>query len=182
MDTLVALPASISAGTTVTYRRTLADFPANGGWTLKLYLAGIGTANVTAAGDGADFVVTLSATVTAALAPGVYQYLERVTKAAEVHDVSRGSVNVAPDLTAATPGSAQSWEEKTLTVVEAKLSGRMGSGIDDYQIGSRLVRYIPIVDLMKMRAELKAQVAAQRNVGRAGRAVLVTFPPTGFDR
>jgi len=66
--TLTALPARFDAGTTVKYTRTLADFPANGGWSLALYISGAAYFTVAGSASGASFDFTIAATKTATVA------------------------------------------------------------------------------------------------------------------
>lgn len=175
-----ALPESFAAGTTVSYRRSLPDFPADDGWALALYLAGAGTLNVAGAPNGADFDVTLAAAATAPLPPGAYTWIERVSKAGEVYDVARGAVTVLADVATAAPGALQSWEERTLTVVQAAIDGQLTSGMASYQIGNRAVSKIPMKDLLQLRVQLKAAIDRKAR-GGASRRRLVTFTPVGFD-
>ena len=181
MSDLVQIPDSFSAGSTVEYVKTVPDYPA-GAWSLKLILAGKSTLTVNATAEGSSFNVTITPAQSAGLCAGVYQYVERATDGTIVKDLGRGTVTVTPNLETAGDGDLQTWEEKTLAVIEAKLAGRVDSSIDEYVIGSRQVRYIPLDDLLKWRDKLAARVAAQKSPGRAGRSVLVTFPRTGFDR
>lgn len=182
MQTLTAMPDTLTAGTTVSYTRAVPDYPATDGWTLTLYLAGKSVLNVAATPSGSDYAVALTAAQTAGLAAGVYTWVERVTKGAEKHDVGRGVVAVLDDPSTATAGSQQSWEEKTLEVVEAALSGQMTSAIASYQIGNRAVAKIPARELWQIRNALKAAVAQQRNPGRFGRPILARFTGTGYDQ
>lgn len=177
---LTSLP-NFNAGSTVSYRRSLADYPADDGWVLTLYLAGGSVVNAAAVADGADHVVTISATQTSGLAPGVYRYLERVVKGDDKRDVGVGSIEVGRDLATAGPGDAQTWEEKTLAVLEAKFTGRLTADIEEYQIGGRAVKHIPIEDLRALRNELTATVARQKSPGRISRPVLARFTGTGFN-
>lgn len=177
------LPSSISAGTTIAYRRSVADYPASAGWTLKLSLAGPSVLTVTAVAAGDAYDVTITAVQTAALLPGTYTWLERVENAGPTlkHDVGRGSVTVLPDVAAATAGSLQSWEERTLTVVELAISGQLTSGMASYQIHGRAVSKIPMEDLLKLRNQLKAAIAA-RKTGAISQTILTRFVPPGFDQ
>lgn len=169
------LPDTIDAGTTVTYRRSVPDYPANQGWALTLYLAGKAVLNVAAVAAGADFDVTLTAAQTAGLTPGVYTWLERVVKASEKHDVGRGQVTLLADVATATPGSLQSYEEKTLEILELAISGQLTSGIESYQIAGRAVSKIPVKDLLALRGQFQAAVDAQRGKGGGLRSILVSF-------
>lgn len=176
MQALTAMPERFPAGTTVEYTRTFADFTPAGGWALRLHLAGASVLSKSAAPSGDSFVVTLTASETAKLAAGTCRWVERVTHGdGRLLDVASGSVVVTADLAAARAGDLQSWEEKTLAIVEAALAGRLTSDIESYQILGRAVSKIPAKDLLRLRGELRATVSAQRNRGRTGRVHRVTF-------
>ena len=173
-DQLTALPDVIDAGTTVTYTRTLGDFPASAGWTLTLYLAGASIANAAGTPSGDNFIVTIPAGTTANLVAGTYHWVERVTKAGQVFDAASGTVVVRPNLATATAGDFQSWAEKTLPIVEAAIAGQLDEGMAEYQIHSRAVKLIPLEELMKLRAQLTAALA-QKRTGRFTTPVAMRF-------
>ena len=175
MTALTQLPTSFAAGTTVTYTRTIPDYPATAGWTLSLRLSGIDVLAQNATASGADYVVTLTAAATAPLHAGLYVFEERVTKGAEVYTVASGNVTVTANLATAGAGDLQSWDEKTLAVVEAALAGRLTSDLESYQIAGRAVTKIPIKDLLELRNQLSARVARMKNNGGIGRRHLARF-------
>lgn len=176
-DTLTEMPDSFAAGTTVTYRRTVAAYPAGGVWNLTVYLSGVSTLAKVAGQDGEEYVVTLTAAETATLGAGKYQWVERVVKSPEVFEVASGTVVVEPNIATAAAGSMQTWEEKTLVVVEAALTGKLTADMESYSIHGRTVNKIPTRELMQIRAELKRAVNAQRNPGKLGPTVLAQFVP-----
>ena len=175
MDALTQMPEAITAGTLVKYQRSFSDFPADQGWALAVYLRGKGTANATANANGSAFDVTLSASASAALPPGSYIWTERVTKATEVYDVASGLVTVLLNPATAGAGDSQTWEEKTLALVETAITALSTGGVESYQVGTRAVTKIQLPELKKFRGELIGVVRMQRNGGRAGRQHLVTF-------
>lgn len=174
-ETLYALPCSIDAGTTVSYTRTFLDYPATS-WTLTLYLNGAAVATSKAAvPSGNSFVVTLSATDTAALAAGTYRYVERVTKAGEAYDVARGEVRVLPNLTGAAAGALLSHAEKTLAIINLAIEGRLTADLESYSVGGRTVNKIPTAELEKLRGKYEAIVYREHNPGKLSRTVYFHF-------
>lgn len=178
VSTLSALPAAFLAGTTVKYTRSLADYPATGGWTLKLALAGPAAFSKDAAASGADHAVELTATDTV-LAPGVYQWSEQVRNGAGViYEVASGTVVIRANPGSATGASQQSWAEKTLAVVEAAIAGTLAGGLQSYQIHGRAVNRIPLEDLLKLRNTLRAQVAREQYGAEPMSSVRIRFSGT----
>lgn len=175
MPTFVELPTSISAGTTVVYTRTPADFKPTAGWTLALHVAGKSklTKNATSSGD--TFTITLTAADTANLAPGVYQWQELATKAGEVYPVAYGQVTVTPNMATAAAGDLQSWEEKALEVVEAALIASAGSDVVSYQIHGRGVTRGTRESAAAYCDWLRRRIQRRRNGGKVGQRIPIRF-------
>jgi len=170
------MPDPITAGTTITYTRTYADFPASS-WALKLILAGKSILAVDAVASGSDFVITITPAQSAILDAGNYQWVERVTSAGVVHDAASGTVVVKPNLATASAGSLQSADEKMLEIVELAISGQLTDGIASYQIAGRMVSKIPIDELLRLRTGLRQAVKAA-GTGTPSRPVRFRFPGT----
>lgn len=176
---LTAMPETITAGLTVKYTVTHSDYPASDGWALKLYLAGISVItpiNGNASGDA--FAVTLSSAVTATLKAGTYTWRELVTKSGETYEAASGVVRVLPDIAQAGAGDFQSADEKMLAIVEAALEGRLSQDMESYSIAGRAVTKIPASELLAIRSQLKAAVAARARGDKWGRTVKVRFTGT----
>jgi hypothetical protein len=173
-----SVPALITAGTTVKFRRSFMDYAASDGWSYTFALAGPASLSKAGAPSGDAFEVTLAAVETAGLSPGGYRYSEIVSKAGEVFEVGRGVLEVQPDLAAAQGDSALSHAERTLLVIEAALEGRLPSGMETYQIAGRAISKMKIKELMELRGQYAALVWKQRNPGKLGPTVEVTFGET----
>ena len=179
MQTLTEFPESFAAGTTVKYTRSLSDYPANDGWTLAVHLRGRtveGSANATVAASGADYVVTFPATVTASLPAGGYTWIERVTKAGEVNDPATGTVDVTPNVAAATAAGLQTHAARTLAALQAKLEGRVTADQETLQVDGMAISRIEIDKLEALVRRYQAKVNAERRGG----GVRVT--PIAFSR
>jgi len=181
---LTVLPAQFAAGTTVCYRRRLADYPASDGWTLEVYLAGASVLAKTAAADGDDFVVTIAATDTAGgFVPGFYKWVERVSGVGgEVYEVATGTVTVLPNLTEATAGSEQEWIERAVVALRAHIEGRLPAGMESYQIAGRVVAKMPVKEAVGLLTTFESRLASLKNPGSFTRTVLVSFTGPGFER
>lgn len=179
MDPVSAIPESFTAGTTLKLRRTHSSYPASDGWTMQFYLAGAQVATVAGVAAGDSFDVTLPAATTAPLPPGMYRWVERVSKAGETYDAATGLVTLNRNLAAAGAGDAQSWEEKAVVVLQASISGTLEDGMSGYQIAGRSVQTIPLEEQMKLLAQLTALIRRRRSGGRIGRQHLINFLPPG---
>lgn len=173
------MPLEFVAGTTVKFTLSSGDYPANAGWTAKLYFAGksvivplVGTAS------GADFAFTMSATVTAALKPGAYQWRVLATKAGEVYTAESGTVDVLQDLSQAGEGDAQTFAEKALALVELRLLGRYVEDMESFAVAGRVVSQIPQSELLAVRDRLREEIRLAGAGGQFIRDVRVTFSGT----
>lgn len=169
-------PSKITAGMTFKVLRSFNDFPVSDGWSLAVYIVGPSILGpVAATTSGSSFSVVLSTTDTGSLAAGTYTVREIATKSGESYVASSSVLVVEQNIASAAAGDMQSWEEKTLVVVEAALSGRLTSDMESYQIAGRMVTKIPIRDLLKIRGELIAAIRAQRSPGTFGSEVKIYF-------
>lgn len=179
MGTLTALPPTFAAGTTVRYRRSYPEHPASAGWALKLHLNGEkSVAHIDAVADGDDFVLTLSATATAALEPGPYKWAEWVTKVGEdTLDPAKGDVTVTVNFATAVAGATLSWARRELAIIQKIKEGRIDADVQAYQIGDRLWTNIPIELVWAREAYLLRVIAAEERGSVIGSIPVAFLPP-----
>jgi len=176
MAIMTAMPTSFSKGTTVIYTRTISGYPASGGWSLAVHIAGKSKLSKGAVASGDSFVVTLTAADTDTLAASNYTWLERATNlAGEVYDVATGIVAVTPNVATAAAGDLQSWEEKALEIVEAALLASVGSNLVSYQIHGRSAVTVDRNDAIRFRDSLVRRIQRRRNGGKIGQTIHVAF-------
>lgn len=157
-------PKNFTAGDTVKWTKSVADYPASAGWALS-YAFINAAAKFTASGvaNGADFDVTISATTSASITAGDYYWEAYVTKASERFKVGSGTVKVKPNLATATTLDARSHAKKTLDAIEAVIEGRATVDQQEYQIGNRSLKRMPIADLIVFAEKYRAMVRAEEN-------------------
>jgi hypothetical protein len=190
-----SVPDHFPAGTTVKFTRSLNDFLPSDGWAYTIYLNGL-TQKFNKAATVVDgiFQIELIPTDTASLNPGPFRYAERLTNSVtgEVYDITGDElvINIEPNVASAAAGVFNTWEERTLVIVEAALSGRLTSDIETYQIAGRSVSKIRISELRTIRGQLRAAIWRQNNPGQLGVPHRVAFtletespvyPPTWQD-
>jgi hypothetical protein len=181
---LSTLPESFAAGTTVRYRKSLSDYPASAGWTLRLHLAGASVLAKAAVADGDEFVVTIAAADTGpAFGAGLYKWVERVSNAGgEVYEVASGIVTVLSNLAEATEGSEQEWLERAVAALKAHIEGRLPAGMESYQVAGRVVSKMPTKEAVDLLTSFESRLARLANPDFVTRSVLVSFTGPGFDR
>ena len=189
------VPDHFPAGTTVTFTRSFGDFSPADGWGYVIYLNGL-TQKVSKAATVLNnvFTIVFVPADTAALNPGPYRYAERLTNSitGEVYDVTGDNlvINIGLNVGSAAAGAFNSWDERTLAVINAAISGRLTADIQAYQIAGRSVSKIPIKELRQIRGELIAAIWRQNHPGQLGIPYRVQFglepetndyPPTWTD-
>jgi len=183
MTTLTAMPASFSAGTTLTYERTLPELPTSTtGWQLSVYLAGPGVAqqlNIAAVANVCT--VLISAVDTANLPPGGYQYFERaveIAPGARVFDIETGTISIEPNLASAIAGSAMTFEAKVLAALKAKLEGRLTTDQETLQVEGTAIARIRFEQLERLIDKYQAIVELQERPDSAIGSIEISFGRT----
>lgn len=179
---LTAIPPQLVSGTQYTYRRSSAEFLPSDGWTLWLYIAGKSylAKQFTAVGD--EYEITLTSAEMAALAAGNYLWEERAINGTEKHRFAFDSLQVFPDLAAATAGSLESRNAKILRAIRAAIDIRMGIGgagtdlVKSYSIGNRSFDKEPIETMLSLEARYAMAVTREASPGKFGPTVKVRFP------
>ncbi len=166
------VPATLTAGNTWQWTQRLSDYApteTGGTWALSYAIAGIGALPWDASwvtDDGAVWTVAIPATSTANLPAGRYEWLAIVTGgggyAGRRHTPVAGTLLVAANPEQWQQGDRQPWVEKTLAVIEEVLAGRITGDVQAYQIGTRSVTSIPILELYALRTRLQHELQRLR--------------------
>ena len=189
------VPLHFPAGTTVKYTRSLDDFAPSDDWGYTIYLNGL-TAKFNKAAtvqDPATFLIEFVPADTASLPPGPYRFAERLVNSdsGETYDIAGDTLVliIEPNVASSAAGAFQTFEERTLAVLEAAISGNLTGGIQSYQIAGRAVSKYQMSELMTLRGMFRAAVWRQEHPGQLGVPYKVVFgvegesqfPPTWVD-
>jgi len=178
VQTFTAMPESFAAGHSFTLTKSFPDHTGAGGWTITLFFAGasVGSVQGNDVGGGQwSWDVVKGETVT--FPPGTYRWdLRGVKSASEEVVLASGLTTITRNLSTAAAGDAQSWEEKTLALVETAIADIVAGKIQSYTIAGRGAERLGLEDLKKLRGELAEAVRYQRT-GVSGRQHLVNFLP-----
>lgn len=167
-------PASINAGNTAKWQKSLVEYPASAGWVLTYELVNAQqriTFGSEPAGD--DHLVNVAAATTAAWTPGAYEWRASAALGSEIYTVASGRMQVAPAF--GTAVDARSQVRRTLEAIEATLEGRASSATAEYQIAGRALKYIPVPELLTLRDRYRRDLAAEEDAS----AVLAGGAPRG---
>ena len=162
-------PTHAVAGDTWLWTQTFGEYPSSEGWALSYAFRGASLLETTSGEvsySGTTATVTIAASRTADLTPGTYYWTATATGsgsyAGRVHTASTGVLEVTRNLSLAAEGEALTWEEQTLSVVEAALTGKVTDDMASYMIAGRQVVTIPLNELRSLRSSLKRAIARQR--------------------
>lgn len=171
-------PKTIHAGSSYSWSKSLSDYPASDGWTLKYSIVNCDNQfDVTAVANGDDYDVTIATTDSAEYVEGAYKFVGYVEKAGERVQVYGADLVIRPDFTNA--ADMRSYAERVLEAVEAVIEGTASKDQQSVMIdGQTLVRR-PVADLITLRDRFKREVESERRaqdaasgVGGSGRVQL----------
>ena len=174
-------PAEITPGETLEWTKEFDSFPASE-WTLKYYFRGAGQGlDAVATADGETHIVLVPAASTASLVAGAIYWQAWVEQGAEKHLVESGQATVKPSLAALAEDATfdgRSDVKRILDAVDAMIAGKATRDQQEYQIGNRMLRRIPLADLINLRKHYAGLYAKERR--RAG-GLFIRNIETRFD-
>ena len=180
MKRLYPEPTEIIIGDTITWKRRAVqaisendngtiettDIKASEGWALKFVAVGrLGaiTINATADTENAnDFSFTAAAATTGAYTAGDYQWQIVATKTTTRYTIATGIVTVSDNIAGRSAAyDNRSHAKKVLDAIEAVLENRASATDQSYTIAGRSITKIPLQDLMRLRAQYKAEYESE---------------------
>lgn len=173
MDVATIEPSTITAGDTVSWKKTLPDYPATAGWALTYAIKGpTAIAAITAAASGDDHLISITAAATTAWAAGDYWWTGYVTKGSERHQVASGTLKVRPNLaTVSSTYDGRSHVKKTLDALEAVIEGRASKDQMAYTIQGRSLSRIPPAELLTWRDKYLREHQAEQQAERVSKGL-----------
>lgn len=180
-------PTAITAGDTVAWDKTLADYPAGAGWTLSYVLVRPGARiAITSTPTGDAHRVAVAASASAGWAAGRYEWQAFVERASERFTVGRGVVTVAPNLAAAGPAGVdtRSAARAALDAMDEALRVYGSKAyLQSYAIGGRQQTFRNPAEFLAFRSKLQGEVKREEAAGRlragigGGKSLQVRFRP-----
>ena len=162
-------PASLIAGDTAKWLKTLSDYPATAGWVLTyILISATNKYTFTASASGSDHLVNVPAATTGAWNSGSYAWRASVSLAGEVYTVASGTITVQAAFSVATLDN-RSFARIALANIETYLKDANNLAAARYSIAGREIHKTPIGDLLKARDKYRVEVAqedAAANVDR----------------
>lgn len=98
--------------------------------------------------------------------PGEYTWFARITDGDDVKTLSRGVIKILPDFGSEDTYDARSPVKKTLDAIIAMIEGRATKEHEEYTIGNRSLKLIPITELLTLRDRYQADYNRELNQER----------------
>ena len=161
-------PTRITAGDTITWLKSLADYPATDGWVLAYTLINAAAKiTITATASGADHLVSVSAATSTGYAAGTYSWQATVTLGGVRHTLATGSIVIAANMAAATLLDGRTSARKALDAVNALLETYGSKAyMQAYEINGRSQKFHTPGEFLAFRSQLQAEVAREENAAR----------------
>lgn len=177
------VPLQLEAGNSASFLLSYPDFPV-GSYTLTFVLSQGGSAPsvITATTSGSSFLVSVSTTVSAALAPGVCQFAAYATASGVRYTAQTGAITILPNL-AVTP--TPTFAQTMLTALQTVLATFAATDKIKVNFNGQEFERANILEYQKQFTFWQARVlseqaalAAQRGEGTGGR-IAIQFGPVG---
>jgi hypothetical protein len=164
-------PSIIVAGDSVSWTKSVQDYPATDGWTLNYSFQRLGSTatpiSIEADPDGAGYSVALDNSDTANYVAGNYIWTAFVDDGdTERHRVATGTLTILANPAAALGSTHAS---RTLALIDLAIEGRVPRGLTEFSIQGQQITKIAIADLVKLRsiyAEWVRNEVAQDRINR----------------
>lgn len=161
-------PAVITAGDSYTWQQSLDDYPASA-WTLKYRLINAaGKIDITATAIGADHLVTLTPTTTAAYTAGDYTWTKWVEKTGYRITLAAGTVTVNPNIAALSTLDARSDAAiivDQLTAAYKTYTASQGH-VAEYEIAGRRMKFRGSAEILDQLNHWKSILASEKRAER----------------
>lgn len=163
-------PEEIQAGDTLKFTITLADYPADDGWTLtyRLTSATAQIAAFAASADGSSHAVSVAATTTADWAAGLYELRGQVEKSGEKYTTHVSNVQVLADLMAdnASGNDQRTHARKALSNVETAIEALASGTNQTFVINGESYSRKDLEQLTRVRDRYRQEVANEEALER----------------
>lgn len=160
------MQSELIVGDSLNMLDTYADYPASEGWVLKTTftprLSTSAKITLTAVAEGDNYRTQVAPASTSSWVPGDYSVHQTIEKSGQRITVATGKLKLLPDPAVVAPGyDDRSHLEKVIANIEAMLEGKTSKDVQEYSIAGRMLKHIPINELLTLRDKYKHQLAAE---------------------
>lgn len=157
-------PANFTAGDTVKWTKSLADYLPADGWVLSYAIVQASVQKTITATDNGDgtHLATITATDSGGYATGIWSWQAYVTKASERYTVANGTFEVLANFADQGSGyDARSHVKKVLDALEATILGKASKDQISISVQGRSLSKMTPEQLIKWRDIYKAEYARE---------------------
>lgn len=161
---LTSEPTAIAAGDSLSFTKSLADYPVADGWGLLYCFRGkdLVALDVASTTSNGLHIVTLAAAETSLLTPGKYTLVGYAKNGSERVTIFNGFVVVTPNIESAVDGQdTRTQARRTLDNINAVLESRASSSILSSTVDGTSLGRIPHSELLKLRDYYQRLVDAE---------------------
>lgn len=154
-------PLSFTAGDTVAWTKSLADYSAADGWVLNYRLINAaGKIDIVSSASGSDHAVNVAASTTANYSAGIYSWQAFVTKASDRYTVGTGTLEISPNLAAEATGfDSRSPAQKCLDELNTAFATYGNKAYtQSYSIAGRAMTFNSPGDFLAFRSKVQQEV------------------------
>lgn len=169
-------PAVITAGDTIQWQISLADYPASAGWVLKYAMvSSLGVIAITSAAAGDDHLITISAAASSAYGAADYKFQKYVEKGSgetlERATLAGGSITIVAALSALTVATdTRTQNRRILDAINMAIEGRSSRTDLEYEISTgastRKIKSMTVDQLLLARDRYTLAVWREQNPGK----------------
>ncbi len=163
-DPLTSMPDTVRLGDTLSVKFSLADFPADDGWTATVYWIGVLTdySKATTA-SGSDHLLSLTPTETNDnLNVEQMQWNIQVVKGTDKYTPDNGTQDGLVNFSTAAAQDLRSSNQKVLDAIVATIENRASLDQQEYTIKDRQLKRMTIEELLKFQSIYEARVASDK--------------------
>ncbi|MCX2780418.1 hypothetical protein [Microbulbifer thermotolerans] len=175
-------PRKFIAGDSVSWTRSIPEYPASEGWELNYRMVSVGQSHtISATTDGDEYQVSLTSADTSSWAAGEYELVAMVSNGSDRYTVDRLRVVVKPN-PASDSYDPRSFEEKLLAELEKLLQGKATKDKLTVTVEGQTIGRYTWAELMAAEKYYRGRVNSQRRLererrtGRKSNRVLVKMP------
>lgn len=174
---LDAIPKTITAGESVSWRVSLADYPASSSWVLTYTLVkSDNQIQIAAAASGADHLVEIPYTTTQAYDPGEYDYQAHVSNGTERYRVGSGKIEILADFAVQVDGyDNRDWLDTSIEALQASIQSRASKTQLSQTVGGVQIQHMSLTDQINALRELKNIRAGKKIAKRGLKSIRVSF-------
>ena len=162
-------PSQIQAGDTLTWTKSLDDYPADDSWVLSYRLINASNKfDITTSASGSDHLVSVLASATTSYTPGNYNLLSWVTKGAERYSLPSRKVEVLPNLAAWNGGyDSRTTAKQVLDLLDAAMVAHGANAwVQEYEISNRKMKFKSASEFLSYRSKIQNEVNREVNADR----------------